>query len=152
AAHVSDAGGRRSSPVLPADNAARVELIRGSQSAIYGSDAMTGVLQFFTHRGSTSVPELEFAGEGGSFAFNRQFARLSGANGGFDYSTSFTHLRSDGRDRNDDYQNRIASANLGYVFNSRTQMRLTARNENSGLGAPGATGRFFPDPDERAKR
>src|SRR5215510_1821120 len=31
-------------------------------------------------------------------------------------------------------------------------MRLTARNENSGLGAPGATGRFFPDPDERAKR
>src|SRR5262249_48463094 len=69
-----------------------------------------------------------------------------------DYSASFTHLRSDGRDRNDDYQNRIASANLGYVFNARTQMRLTARNENSGLGVPGATGRFFPDPDERAKR
>jgi outer membrane receptor protein involved in Fe transport len=110
------------------------------------------VLQFFTSRGSTSVPEFEFAGEGGSFAFNRQFARLSGANGGFDYSAAFTHLRSDGRDRNDDYQNRIASTNLGYVFNARTQLRMTARSENSGLGAPGATGRFFPDPDERAKR
>jgi vitamin B12 transporter len=151
-APVNDAGGSYDFADLTADNAARVELIRGSQSAIYGSDAMTGVLQFFTHRGSTSVPELEFAGEGGSFAFNRQFARLSGADGGFDYSASFTHLRVDGRDRNDDYQNRIASANLGYVFNARTQMRLTARNENSGLGAPGATGRFFPDPDERAKR
>jgi outer membrane cobalamin receptor len=151
-APVNDAGGSYDFADLTADNAARVELIRGSQSAIYGSDAMTGVLQFFTHRGSTSVPELEFAGEGGSFAFNRQFARLSGANGGFDYSASFTRLRDDGRDRNDDYQNRIASANLGYVFNARTQMRLTARNENSGLGAPGATGRFFPDPDERAKR
>jgi outer membrane cobalamin receptor len=151
-APVNDAGGSYDFADLTADNAARVELIRGSQSAIYGSDAMTGVLQFFTHRGSTSVPELEFAGEGGSFAFNRQFARLSGANSGFDYSASFTRLRSDGRDRNDDYQNRIASANLGYVFNARTQMRLTARNENSGLGAPGATGRFFPDPDERAKR
>jgi outer membrane cobalamin receptor len=149
---VTAAGGSYDFADLTADNAARVELIRGSQSAIYGSDAMTGVLQFFTHRGSTSVPELEFAGEGGSFAFNRQFARLSGANGGFDYSASFTHLRDDGRDRNDDYQNRIASANLGYVFNARTQMRLTARNENSGLGMPGATGRFFPDPDERAKR
>src|SRR5215470_8925636 len=151
-APANEAGGSYDFADLTADNAARVELIRGSQSAIYGSDAMTGVLQFFTHRGSTSVPELEFAGEGGSFAFNRQFARLSGANGGFDYSASFTHLRADGRDRNDDYQNRIASANLGYVFNARTQMRLTARNENSGLGAPGATGRFFPDPDERAKR
>src|SRR5262245_30197300 len=151
-APVNEAGGSYDFADLTSDNAARVELIRGSQSAIYGSDAVTGVLQFFTHRGSTTVPELEFAGEGGSFAFNRQFARLSGANGGFDYSAGFTHLRDDGRDRNDDYQNRIASANLGYVFNARTQVRLTARSENSGLGVPGATGRFFPDPDERAKR
>ncbi|MGH9769057.1 MAG: TonB-dependent receptor plug domain-containing protein, partial [Blastocatellia bacterium] len=149
---VNEAGGSYDFADLTADNAARVELVRGSQSAIYGSDAMTGVLQFFTHRGSASVPEFEFAGEGGSFAFNRQFARMSGANGGFDYSVSFTHLRTDGRDRNDDYQNRIASANLGYVFNTRTQVRLTARNEKSGMGVPGATGRFFPDPDERAKR
>jgi outer membrane cobalamin receptor len=151
-APVNDAGGSYDFADLTADNAARVELIRGSQSAIYGSDAMTGVLQLFTHRGSTSVPELELVGEGGSFAFNRQFARLSGANGGFDYSASFTRLSADGRDRNDDYQNRIASTNLGYVFNTRMQMRLTVRSENSGLGAPGATGRFFPDPDERAKR
>src|SRR5262245_23443584 len=149
---VNEAGGSYDFADLTADNASRVELIRGSQSAIYGSDAMTGVLQLFTHRGSTSVPELEFAGEGGSFGFNRQFARVSGANGGFDYSASFTHLRTDGRDRNDDYQNRIASANLGYIFNTRTQIRLTARNEKSGLGVPGATGRFFPDPDERIKR
>jgi vitamin B12 transporter len=149
---VNEAGGSYDFADLTADNAARVELIRGSQSAIYGSDAMTGVLQLFTHRGSTSVPEFEFVGEGGSFAFNRQFARVSGANGGFDYSASFTHLRTDGRDINDDYQNRVASANLGYIFNTRTQIRLTARSEKSGLGAPGATGRFFPDPDERIKR
>jgi len=149
---VNEAGGSYDLADLTTDNAARVELVRGSQGAIYGSDAMTGVLQFFTHRGSTSTPEFEFAGEGGSFAFNRQFARMSGANGGFDYSLSFTHLRTDGRDRNDDYQNRIATANLGYVFNTRTQIRMTARNEKSGLGVPGATARLFPDPDERAKR
>ena len=149
---VNDAGGSYDFADLTADNVARVELIRGSQSAIYGSDAMTGVLQLFTHRGSTSVPEFEFMGEGGSFGFNRQFARLSGANGGFDYSASFTHLRTNGLDVNDDYQNRVASANLGYVFNTRSQIRLTARNEKSGLGLAGATGRFFPDPDERAKR
>lgn len=151
-APVNEAGGSYDFADLTADNVARVELIRGSQSAIYGSDAMTGVLQLFTHRGSTSDPELELAVEGGSFAFNRQFARVSGANGGFDYSAGFTHLRADGRDRNSDYQNRIASTNLGYIFNARTQMRLTARSENSGLGSPGATASFFPDPDERAKR
>ena len=149
---VNESGGSFDFADLTTDNVARVELIRGSQSALYGSDAMTGVLQLFTHRGSTSVPEFEFIGEGGSFGFNRQFARVSGANGGLDYSASFTHLRTDGRDLNDDYQNRVASASLGYVFNTRTQIRLTGRSEKSGFGLPGATGKLFPDPDERGKR
>src|SRR5262249_10651018 len=113
---VNDAGGAFDLADLTTDNIARIELVRGAQSATYGSDAMSGVLQLFTHRGTTSIPELVITGEGGSFAFNRQFARLSGSSGGFDYSTSFTHLRTNGRDRNDDYQNRIATANLGYRF------------------------------------
>lgn len=149
---VNDAGGAFDFADLTADNAARVELIRGAQSAVYGSDAMAGVLQFFTHRGSTSTPELEFTGEGGSFAFNRQFARLSGVTGPLDYSTSYTNLHTNGRDRNDDYQNRIATLNLGYRLTSRTQFRVTARKESSGVGVPGATAKLFPDPDERARR
>lgn len=149
---INDAGGSLDFADFTADNAARVELIRGTQSAVYGSDAMAGVLQFITHRGSTAKPELEFTGEGGSFGFNRQFARLSGVTGALDYSYSFTHLRTKGRDRNDDYQNRIVSANLGYRLTSRTQFRFTGRSENSGAGVPGATAKFFPDPDERARR
>ncbi len=149
---VNDAGGAFDFADFTADNAARVELIRGAQSAVYGSDAMAGVLQFITHRGSTSVPEFEYSGEGGSFGFSRQFARLSGATGPFDYSYSFTHLRTNGRDRNDDYLNRIASANLGYRLTSRTQFRFTGRSENSSVGIPGATANLFPDPDERARR
>ncbi|MDQ3011028.1 MAG: TonB-dependent receptor [Acidobacteriota bacterium] len=149
---VNDAGGSFDFADLTADNAARVELVRGAQSAVYGSDAMAGVLQFFTHRGSTRTPEFELTGEGGSYAFNRQLARLSGLAGPLDYSTSYTHLRTEGRDRNDDYQNRIATLNLGYRLTSRTQFRLTARKESSGAGVPGATARLFPDPDERARR
>lgn len=149
---INDAGGSFDFADFTADNAARVELIRGAQSAVYGSDAMAGVLQFITHRGSTTKPEFEFTGEGGSFAFNRQFARLSGVTGPFDYSYSFTHLRTNGRDRNDDYLNRIISANLGYRLTARTQFRFTARSENSSAGVPGATAALFPDPDERARR
>ncbi len=148
----NDAGGSFDLADLTTDNAAQVELVRGAQSAIYGSDAISGVLQFFTRRGVSSTPEFEFTGEGGSFAFNRQFARLSGLYKSFDYSAGFTHLRTDGRDRNDDYQNRIATANLGYRFNERTQLRLTTRNETSGAGVPGATAFLFPDPDERIER
>ncbi len=143
---INDAGGSFDLADFTADNAARVELIRGTQSAVYGSDAMAGVLQFITHRGATVTPEFEIAAEGGSFGFNRQFARFSGATGPFDYSYSYTHLRTNGRDRNDDYQNRIVSANIGYRLTSRTQFRFTARSENSGTGVPGATAKLFPDP------
>ncbi|HYE75247.1 MAG TPA: TonB-dependent receptor [Blastocatellia bacterium] len=148
----NDAGGAFDFSDLTTDNAERVELVRGSQSSLYGSDAMSGVLQLVTRRGTSSTPEFEFTGEGGSFGFNRQLARLSGANSGFDYSLSFSRLRTNGRDRNDDYQNRTASANLGYRFREQTALRVTLRNENSGAGVPGATARFFPDPDERVRR
>ena len=149
---LNDAGGAFDLSDLTTDNAERIELVRGASSALYGSDAMSGVLQFITRRGTSSTPELELIAEGGSFAFNRQAAKLAGANGGFDYSLGFTHLRTNGRDRNDDYQNRIASASLGYRFNDRAHVRLIARSENSGLGVPGATARYFVDPDERARR
>ncbi len=152
---VNDAGGSFDFADLTTDNASRVELVRGAQSAVYGSDAMTGVVQFLTHRGKTSTPEFELSGEGGSFSYNREFARLSGMLGksqSFDYSLSYTNLSTDGRDKNDDYQNRIATANLGYRFNERTQFRLTARKDSSGLGVPGPTAILFPDPDEQARR
>lgn len=148
----NDAGGSFDFADLTTDNLSRVELVRGAQSSIYGSDAMTGVLQIFTHRGMTSDPVLDLSLEGGSFGFNRQLARLSGLREAFDYSLSFTHLRTNGRDRNDDYQNRIGTANLGYRFNVRRQGRVTLRNENSGAGVAGPTARLYVDPDERIER
>jgi vitamin B12 transporter len=148
---VNDAGGAFNLADLTTENGARLELVRGAQSALYGSDAMSGVLQFVTQRGSSPTPELELAAEGGSFAFHREWARLSGARGAFDYSLSFAHLRTDGRDRNDDYQNRTAALNFGFKLSERAQLRWTLRNENAGLGTPGPTARLFPDPDSRAR-
>jgi outer membrane cobalamin receptor len=149
---INAAGGAFDFSDLTTENAERVELVRGAQSALYGSEAMTGVMQFITRRGTSATPEFNFSAEGGSFGFNREFATLAGAAGRFDYSGSFAHLRTRGRDRNDDYQNRASSLNFGYRFSERTALRLTARNENAGLGVPGTTANFFPDPDERARR
>lgn len=148
---VNDAGGSFDFADLTTDNTQRIELVRGAQSATYGSDAMTGVVQLFTHRGTTPTPEFVFSGEGGSFGFNREAARFSGMTRSFDYSLSYSYLRTNGRDLNDDYQNRVTTANLGYQFSKRTQLRLTTRNDDSGLGVPGPTAILYPDPDERAK-
>lgn len=149
---VNDAGGAFDYSDLTTENLDRIELVKGAQSALYGSDAMTGVVQVFTKRGTTQSPLFEFSGEGASFGFNREWASVSGATGKFDYSGSFGYLATNGRDRNDDYVDRSATANLGYRIGSRAQVRFTARSENSGLGVSGATAVYFPDPDERAER
>src|SRR5215471_11122169 len=40
------------------DNVDKMEVVRGAESAIYGSDAVSGVIQVFTHRGMTRIPEF----------------------------------------------------------------------------------------------
>ncbi len=34
-------------------NVDKIEIVHGASSALYGSDAMDGVVQIFTHRGTT---------------------------------------------------------------------------------------------------
>lgn len=148
---VNSAGGLFDFASLTPENLERIEVVRGPQSALFGSDAMTSVIQLFTGRGSTQTPELELSGEGGSFAYHREAAIFSGLRRWFDYSTSYAYQHTDGRFRNSDYTNRSASVNLGFKLNPKADLRLTSRFNNSTLGVPGATARLFADPSHRQK-
>ena len=57
----------------------RLEFVRGAQSTLYGSDAMTSVVQVWTRTGSTPVPELRFGADGGNFGTANGYASLAGA-------------------------------------------------------------------------
>ena len=148
----NEAGGLFDFGSLTTENIDRIEVMRGPRSALFGSDAMTSVIQLFTRRGTTSVPEFELSGEGGSFDSHRETARLSGLAGWFDYSGAFGFQSTDGRFRNSDYINRTASTNLGFRFSPDSSLRITSRWTNDTLGVPGPTAVLFADPDERQKR
>jgi vitamin B12 transporter len=148
---VNAAGGAFDFATLTPENFDRVEAVRGPGSALFGSDAMTSVIQLVTRRGSSATPELELSGEGGSFDFHRETARLSGLHRWFDYSTGFGFLKTDGRFENSDYINRSASANLGFRLAPRADLRVTSRWNNNTLGVPGPTAFLFVDPDQRQK-
>lgn len=148
---VNEAGGSFDFAFLTPENLERIEVVRGPQSALFGSDAMTSVIQLVTRRGSTSAPEFELSGEGGSFDFHRETARLSGLTRWFDYSTSFGYQATDGRFRNSDYINRSASANLGFRLAPSAELRVASRWNNNTLGVPGPTAALFADPDQRQK-
>jgi vitamin B12 transporter len=149
---VNEAGGLFDFGALTAENIDRIEVMRGPRSALFGSDAMASVIQLFTRRGSTSIPEFEFSGEGGSFDYHRETAVLSGLAEWFDYSGSFGFQSTDGRFRNSDYINRTASTNLGFTLSTGASLRLTSRWTNDTLGVPGPTAVLFADPDQRQKR
>jgi vitamin B12 transporter len=124
---------------LTLDNIDKVEIVRGAESAIYGTDAVSGVIQLFTHRGSTRTPEFSVYAEGGSFSSARGGAQLSGLLGKFDYSAAASYLETDGQGPNDAFLNRTLSGNFGYSFSDTNQLRLTLRNNTSDAGIPGQT-------------
>src|SRR5437016_5150322 len=53
---VTDPGGTFNASTVPLAETDRVEFLRGAQSTLYGSDAMTSVVQVFTRTGTTTTP------------------------------------------------------------------------------------------------
>ena len=78
---VNEPGGTFDFGTLSLAQADRVEFVRGAQSTLYGSDAMTSVIQVWTRAGSTRVPELRFGADGGNLETASGHASLAGARG-----------------------------------------------------------------------
>jgi vitamin B12 transporter len=123
---------------LPVTNTDRLEFMRGAQSTLYGSDAMTSVVQIWTRTGSTQVPELRFGAEGGNFGTTNGYASLSGARGGFDYNLFGDQFNTNGEGVNDAYSDSLTGANVGVALSDTVSLRFRVRQSNSHTGVPGA--------------
>jgi vitamin B12 transporter len=121
------------------DNIDKIEIVHGAESALYGSDAMDGVIQIFTHRGTTRIPEFTAFADGGNFATGRGGADLSGLLGRFDYSAGFSDLETSGQGPNDAFRNRTLSGNFGWRFSDTARISLGLRDNDSEAGTPGQT-------------
>jgi vitamin B12 transporter len=138
---------------LPLTQADRVEFLRGTQSTLYGSDAMTSVLQVWTRTGSTPLPELRFGADGGNFGTANGYASVAGARRGFDYNVFGDQFNSSGLGVNDANSDSLAGANLGMAINDHTSLRMRVRHSNSQTGLPGEWNfngdpLLAPDPSE----
>jgi vitamin B12 transporter len=121
------------------DNIEKIEVVHGAESALYGSDAMDGVIQIFTHRGRTSIPELTMFADGGNFNTGRGGAELSGLLGRTDYSAGVSDLETDGQGPNDAFRNRTLSGIVGWRFSDTAHISLGVRDNDSEAGTPGQT-------------
>jgi len=72
---------------LTTDNVERIEVVRGPTSVLYGSDAMTGVVQIFTRDGRGAA-HGSVAVSGGTYGSNAVDATFAGGGGRAGYSRS----------------------------------------------------------------
>ena len=129
-------GGGAPWDLVPLSQIERVEVLRGPASAVYGSDAMGGVVQIFTRRGASgATPTLNFSL--GSLNTKKISAGLSGAQGGWDYALGLGLEDSAGYDTRPDLvhtpqteasSSQAASLRLGYRFAPTQRVEVVALN------------------------
>lgn len=134
---VNEPGGTFDFGTLSLAQGDRMEFVRGTQSTLYGSDAMTSVVQVWTRSGSTRTPELLFGADGGNFETAHGFASLAGARGRFDYNLFGDQFNTNGFGINDAYSDSLEGANVGAAVNDKVSLRVRVRHSNSHTGLPG---------------
>jgi outer membrane cobalamin receptor len=152
---IDEPGGTMNPGVIPLEQTERVELLRGTQSTLYGSDAMTSVVQSWTRAGSTPVPQLEFGADGGDFWTAHGYGSLSGVRGRFDYNLFGDQFNTNGQGVNNYYSNTLEGANLGAAIADGVSLRVRGRHFDSSSGVAGewdfnGVPLLAPDKDARA--
>lgn len=89
-------GGAYDLRMLPVNQIDRIEILKGSQSTLYGSDAIAGVINIITRRSGNK----SFGGSGslsyGSYNTLRASATVAGNTNGIDYNIGYSHIDTDG--------------------------------------------------------
>jgi vitamin B12 transporter len=123
---------------LPLAQVDRIEVVRGPNSALYGSEAIGGVIQIFTRRGDGPARWNVTAG-GGRYASREASADISGSHNNNWYSARLAHKQANGFDArqptiefgspvddpdNDGHDNTSASLRLGHRFENGTEFEF----------------------------
>mgnify|MGYP001406993661 CR=1 FL=1 len=132
---------------LMTEDIERVEVIRGPQSALYGSNAIGGVINILTKKGGGPLSVTARA-EGGSFGTKSGAARVSGGNERIWGAATVQHQRSDGFNiapegplgEKDGYRITSLSANAGAMLTENIRLDLNIRHSDKHVQNDSSTG------------
>jgi len=140
---LNEFGGAFDFAPLPADGVERVEVTRGPESALYGPNAVTSVINIVTLQGE-GAPHFTFQAEGGSFTTRRFVVDGSGLTHALNWGFDVSRMDSGGRVQNDNFRNQTAFLSLGYHRSPRRRLDFHFIGNANDAGAPGPYG---SDPD-----
>lgn len=78
------------------DQIDHIEILRGGQSTVYGSDAVGGVINIITKKGGPKGNTIYGVASAGSYETYKGTIGLNGAVEGFSYNVNYTHNKTDG--------------------------------------------------------
>ena len=92
----SGVGGAFDLRLISIDQIDRIEILRGGQSTIYGSDAIGGVINIITKKGGPKGNTVYGVVSAGSYESYKETIGLNGSVKDFDYNINYTHDKTDG--------------------------------------------------------
>lgn len=127
---------------VPLDTIERIEIVRGSSSALYGADAVGGVVNIITKKPVASSVTIN--GSRGAHGYEESAAGLSGRSGSTFYALSAGKERSHGERENNAYDQMTAGIKLGYDLSAASSIEASMNYLDKNLDVPGHV--LFPTP------
>jgi vitamin B12 transporter len=121
---------------LTTDDLDRIEVVRGAGGALYGSQAIGGVINLIAREGS-GAPKFSLLSMGGNRATQNQALNFDGAEGPLSYSGALSYFSTGGyRIRNDSSDNLSGAIRLDYHLDESTTIRGFARYTRANVSLP----------------
>jgi len=121
----------------------RIEVIRGGQSTLYGADAIGGVVNIITKKG-TGPFAATLENMGGNYDTLRNRLSIGGTYKIFNYSVSGSHLESNGQFQNDNANINAVSGRIGVSLPFDSSLSFVYRYNKTDTGVPVKS--VFPPP------
>ena len=114
----------------------RIEIVRGAQSTLYGADAIGGVINIITKRGSGEPFSATLSGEGGNYSYYRGRLAASGAYKLLDYSAFGSLFGFSGPGANNESDQRAFGGQVGVTLPGDARLALSGRYAKSSSELP----------------